>query len=375
MTNAIRTVIVKLAGRCNLNCSYCYVYNREDSSYRRRPRFISDEIFEAMLLRMRALADEAPRRRLSLVFHGGEPTLVGSERFDRLVQRAVSVLGPRLRGMSIQTNATLLTEEWVEVLRRNRISVGISLDGPVAVHDAARVDFRGRGSYAKTMTGIALLRRGGIEPKILCVINPNHSGREVYRHFRSEGITWMSFLLPDVSHDTRDQYYPGLGPTPIADYLIPIFDEWFAEDDPQVVVATFWDLIQRLLGGPGTTDAFGNPAMTYVIVETDGAIEPLDALRVCGDGFTTTGLNIMTDGLRGIGDQRSLLSRAVTVGFPLPTACRPCRYSAVCAGGYLPHRFSNENAFDNPSVWCRDIQALIDHVRDAVEVDGVTRAG
>lgn len=367
MESPIRTVIAKVATRCNLNCTYCYIYNHEDRSYLSRPRFISDDVFEAMLVRMRTYCDRREGHTLSLVFHGGEPTLMPVDRFDRLAQRATGVLGPRLRSMSIQTNATLLDERWVRVFLRHKMAVGVSLDGPPAVHDSARVDLRGQGSYAKTMAGIRVLREGGIDPNILCVINPGHSGLDVYRHFRGEEITWMSFLFPDVSHDSKDVFYPALGPTPVADYLIPIFDEWFAEDDPRVVVGVFWDLIQRLLGGPGTTDAFGNPLMTYVIVETDGAIEALDALRVCEEGLASSGLNVLTHDFDEVRTQSSsLLAQALGEPFELSTTCQSCEFQEVCGGGYLPHRYSRANGFNNPSVWCQDILVLLRHIRDTI---------
>ena len=365
----IRTVIAKVASRCNLNCTYCYIYNHEDKSFLSRPRFMSDEVFESMLSRMLTYCDRRTNHTLSLVFHGGEPTLMPPDVFDRLAECAQRVLGKRLRSISIQTNATLIDERWVRIFRRHNIGVGVSLDGPPAVHDAARVDLRGHGSYAKTMAGIRMLREGGINPNILCVINPGHSGLEVYRHFRREAVTWMSFLLPDVSHDSKHFFYPALGPTPVADYLIPVFDEWFGEDNPNVVIGIFWDLIQRLLGGSGSTDAFGNPLMTYVIVETDGSIEALDALRVCEQGLANSGLNVLTREFDDVqAHSSSLLAQALGEGFPLAPVCQRCQFRDVCGGGFLPHRYSRANGFNNPSVWCQDILKLLRHIRERIEV-------
>jgi uncharacterized protein len=359
----ISSLILKLVSPCNLNCRYCYIYNHEDQSYRSRPRLMSEEIFDATLRRVEEYCQRHYPRRVSLVFHGGEPTLMPVEQFDHLVTKTRATLRACLGRLSIQTNATLIDDAWVRVLRRHDVSVGVSLDGPPQIHDAVRVDHANRGSHARTMWGIHRMQAGGVTPKILCVVNPGTSGVEAYRHFRSQGITWMNFLLPDVSRDNKERRYGEYGATPVADYLIPIFDEWFAEDNPRVIVALFWELLQSLMGGPSSSDCFGNPLMSYVIVETDGSIEALDALRVCADGMTASGLNVLRNGFDDLSTGAPLAHRAVHVGFPLCSTCSACEFATVCGGGYLPHRYARLNGFDNPSAWCDDILAVLRHIQ------------
>jgi uncharacterized protein len=363
----IRSVIVKLASRCNLNCSYCYLYNHEDRGYLGRPKFMSEAVFAALLERILEYSLRRPGNSVSLVFHGGEPMLMPAARFDSFATLARERLGERLGRLSIQTNATRVDGGWTEALVRHGVSVGVSLDGPPQLHDSVRVDHGGRGSHAATLAGLLELRAAGLSPQVLCVVNPEQSGVEAYRHFRDIGIEWMNFLLPDVSHDNWDRLYGGLGPTPVADYLIPAFDAWMEEDDPDVVVGLFWELLQRLMGGPGMFDSFGNPLMSYLVVETDGSIEALDALKVCGDGIAASGLNVLEDGFDDLARGLPLVNRAVHEGFPVASKCRSCEVLGVCGGGYLPHRYARRNGFDNPSVWCRDILLLLGHLRKAIE--------
>lgn len=362
---AIAAVVLKLASRCNLNCSYCYIYQHEDKSYLRRPKFISDEVYERTLT---AMLDYCRQRgddyAMALTYHGGEPTLVGAGRFDRLAARAAEVLGPRLRLLAVQTNAVLLDAGWAEVFRRHQVRVSVSLDGPPEIHDAVRVDHQGRGTYAETVAGIRLLQESGITPRILSVVNPGRSGAGAYRHFRSLGITSMDFLLPDVTHDSRETFYGGLGPTPVADFLIPAFDAWLDEDDPEVEVRLFSNLLRGFLGDEPGSDAFGNPLMNYLIVETDGAIEALDALRVCADGIAGSGLNVLEHGFGDLAAALPLVHQAIHQGFPLAAPCRECPEREVCGGGHLPHRYSRARRFDNPSAWCADILKLFAHIRE-----------
>ena len=89
----IASLVVKVAERCNLNCSYCYMYNHADQSYLRRPVFMSDEVFDQLLVRIHEYCDRRPKHRMSLVFHGGEPMLIGAERFRRFTRLAREKLG------------------------------------------------------------------------------------------------------------------------------------------------------------------------------------------------------------------------------------------------------------------------------------------
>src|SRR2546428_165848 len=167
----IRSLVVKVAERCNLNCSYCYMYQHADQSFRLRPRFMADETFGWMLRRAR---DECARRhnQMSLVFHGGEPTLIGPARFARMAERARDVLGEALAYIAVQTNGTLLDQRWASVFRDFDVRVGVSLDGPPEINDRYRVDHHGHGSWARVRRGVDALRAEGIDPAVLTVVAP-----------------------------------------------------------------------------------------------------------------------------------------------------------------------------------------------------------
>ena len=206
---------------------------------------------------------------------------------------------------------------------------------------------------------------------ILSVISPGADGVSTYRHFRSLGIDRMAYLIPDVTHDSRDRLYGGLGSTPVADYLIPIFDEWMAEDDPNVYVRPFWGLIRTMLNGDGETDVFGNPPLSYLVIESDGEIEGLDALHVCKEGIARSGLNVSRNGFDDFTKAEPFVRQCLGSGIPLSATCVQCPQCAICGGGYLPHRYSSLNGFDNPSVWCADILAMLSHIRARVDTTSI----
>lgn len=367
---ALHSAIVKIASRCNLNCSYCYVYNHEDNGYLRRPVFMSPEVFEQTLRVLARHCDLHEPHRMTLLFHGGEPLLVGRDRFRRMVDLAHDLLGNRLRRLAVQTNATLIDRQWAALLRETAVDVSVSLDGTRAAHDAARIDHLGDGSYDDTVRGLDELHLAGLNPYILCVVNPRHSGLEVYEHFISLGLKRFDFLIPDVSHDNKPFRYGGLTEYPIADYLLPIFDAWLERDDPSIEIRLFENLLGVLMGGRSVSDAFGNIPMRYAIIEADGAIEGLDALRVCGNNLAASGLNVQTHSLDDLPLGNPVVYEAASHGFALPDRCRACPEATVCGGGYPPHRYSRARGFNNPSVWCKDILRVLAHMRDRMVQHG-----
>jgi uncharacterized protein len=367
--NLIEALVVKVAERCNLNCSYCYVYNHEDKTYMTRPSRMRDEIFEAMLMRALHYCKEHSPHSISITFHGGEPTLLGARCIDEWAGKTEKYLGDYLDSVGMQTNGTLLDADWIDVIKRHNIRVGVSMDGPAHVHDQLRVDHAGRGSHKAVLNGLALLLDAGLDPGLLCVLNPWQSGEVTYRYFRSLGLKRITFLLPDVSHDNKQKMYGALGATPVADFLIPVFDAWWSEDDPAVRVRPFWGLIRTMLGGHGETDAFGNPPMQYLIIESDGSIETLDALRVCANNITGSGLNVLQNEFDELKGARPLVYQLLRDGMPLSKTCLTCTEQQVCGGGYLPHRYASANGFDNPSVWCADILKLLAHIRNSLNAE------
>ena len=358
----IDNLVVKVAERCNLNCSYCYIYNHEDKSYVRRPKFMEESVFGHLLTRMKEYCDRRAPHSMSITLHGGEPTLLGPSRVAYYARRAREVLGNRLAGFCMQTNGTLLNDEWVRVIVENKIHVGISLDGPPEVHDACRVDHAGRGSHAATVRGLRVLQNAGLNPGVLSVINPIADGGDTYCYYRALGVSRMEFLFPDVSRDSKERLYGASG-TPVADFLMSAFDAWFGEDNPDISVRVLWSLLSSMMGSTHASDMFGNPLMSYLIIETDGSIQALDALRVCEEGIGESGLNVATDGFDDLARGLPLARRVIHNGVPLCRECLLCPEVAVCGGGYLPHRYSGKNGFDNPSAWCKDILKLIAHLR------------
>jgi uncharacterized protein len=360
----ITQLILKVASRCNLNCSYCFVYNKGDSTWRKRPAIMPVEIFEAALTRMRRHCAIAGQSHVSISFHGGEPCLIGPASFDSWCLKARHILqGVATVEFCIQTNGTLLNDKWADLFRKHKVRVGVSMDGPRQYNDVFRVDHLGRGSYGQVERGLSALERDGITYGILCVIPLGADPLDVHHHFLSLGCKQITYAFPHFTHDTIAPIRRLYGPTPCADFLIPIFDDWWFNGTMDVHIGDLCNMSRIILGGRSRIETLGNEAPHYVFVESDGEIEGLDNLRVCAEGMAKIHLNVLTSEFQDILQTDTMHRIALFKGMELPTGCRACCERDTCAGGYLPHRFSSTRGFDNPSVWCADLLKLFTHLR------------
>lgn len=365
----VSSFVVKIASRCNLNCKYCYVYNLTDKTYLQQPKVMSNEIIQATMEKARRHGLKHKLSSMDFILHGGEPLLAGPEFFRYFVETAKQVLLPEIRpAFTVQTNATLLTTEWLDLLNELEISFGISLDGTPEVNDANRVDHQGNGSYTRVAASLDLINSDEAYSKnmngILTVINVTSDPLEQYNHFKSLGIRTIDLRLPDATHDIPPPGYDrDRTTTPYADWLIPIFDQWFADANTGFTIRLFSNIIGLIFGSEISTVDIGARSANFAVIETNGSIEPTGALKACYEGITKVGLNVLTNEIDEFYDIPVVALFATAVD-ALPEACKICPIVSVCGGGKPPHRYSSENGFNNPSVYCKDLMKLIAHVQE-----------
>jgi uncharacterized protein len=311
-----------------------------------------------------------------VTLHGGEPTLIGAARAEAFFDAARGGLeGVADVRLAMQTNATRLTPRWVELLARHRVDVGVSMDGPQALHDRQRVDHRGRGSYVAARRGLELLRAGGVPFALLSVIDFETDPLEVHEHFCELGADHVNYLMPHFTHDDIAGVRTRYGATPCLDWLGPVLDHWWQHGTLRTVVQPFDAMARLILGGSSTLDQFGGAPLGFCFVETDGDIEGLDVLKICGDGFAATTHNVLAGGFAAFAAGDDLHAETVFRGRPLPAGCAACPEAQTCGGGYVPHRYLSGGGLDRPSVWCRDLLGLFGQLRRLLGVDhGETRA-
>ena len=358
------TVLLKTASRCNIDCSYCYVYQGPDTTWRLQPKRMRHHVVEAVCER---LIEQAGRQEtgFAIVLHGGEPLLLGFDELAALLGGLRARLSPDRHPISIQTNGTLLCESLLDLFAETRTSVSVSIDGPQEANDIARLDHRGRSTYAATIRGIRLLASHSESEFLfagtLSVIQPAVSPRLVYEFLKALGTPNMDFLLQDGNHDRLPPGKSHFGSTEYGQWLIGLVDLYLADSAP-VPIRLVDDTIKLCLGGTSRKEGTGKDQHGILIIETDGEIRKNDTLRASFEGADQFAArwNVTTTPLSRVLSSQEFVAYT---GMQVPTCsvCADCDLLAVCGGGMPLYRWSAERGYDNPSVYCHDHAAFIRH--------------
>lgn len=360
------TFVVKVASRCNLNCSYCYMYNLADRTYRNQPPVMNEDVTEAMIERIASHAVRHNVPWIHVILHGGEPLLMGKQRLGSWVKQVRDGLESHATPyFSVQSNGVLIDDQWIELLADLHVGIGISVDGPKEHHDRYRVDHKGRGSFDDVVAAIRKLQANRRGPEIfstvMAVVNPNIPPTEFFEFWQFLDVPGFDLSLPHANY----AHLPPTGVRSYGDWMIEFFDLWFTQNRPDRHVRYFENMLRMLFRYPVSTDNIGGRPVGVVVVETDGSIEPTDAFKCCEDGITKLGLNVLRDEFDSLYDYRMVWTLQHG-GAALCSTCQVCPVREVCGGGYMPHRYSRERGFDNPSVYCGDLLPLISHIRRRV---------
>ncbi len=364
--------VLKIHGRCNLACDYCYVYESADQSWRDRPAAMPAEVLDAAAARVSEHVRAHALPRVAIVLHGGEPLLAGRAAVAAAVARFRTALPSSCDvEVSIQTNGVLLTDAMLAMLDEHDVGVSVSLDGDREGHDRHRLRANGRGSHAEVMRG--LNRLAGAHRRLyrglLCTVDLDNDPIRTYEALLETGPPRIDFLLPHGTWAAPPPRRPvDGGGTPYADWLIAVFDRWYRAPRKETGVRLFEEIMNVLLGGQSRSENVGLSPVAMLVVDTDGTLQQVDSLKTSYAGAPETGLTVfdhpLDDALWHPGVVARQIGRAA-----LPGTCAACAVRDVCGGGAYAHRYREGRGYLNPSVYCPDLLKLIGHIGRTVQRD------
>jgi uncharacterized protein len=343
---------------CNLDCSYCFFLSKEMLYPGSRFR-MADDLLEAYLLQLIEAHSTAPE--VVIAWQGGEPTLMGLDFFRRAIELAESYLKPGQRARyTIQTNGTLLDDEWAAFFKEHDVLVGISIDGPREMHDAYRVNKGGKGSFDQVMRGLESLRAAEVEWNVLTTVHAMNAdyGRDVYRFLRDEcGASFVQFIpiiervaeadedgtVPWTSWRDRPLYEQkgtrvtgrSVSAKQYGRFLIDVFEEWVRRDVGEVYVQMFDVALANWVGAPPSLCVHAETCGGALALEHTGDLYSCDHFvepaHKLGNIMKTPMLELVaSQRQRQFGlDKRELL----------PDYCLECDVRFACHGGCPKDRF------------------------------------
>ncbi len=351
-------VMLKPAGaHCNLACKYCYYLEKNKLYPTAQRHLMSDEMLEQFT---REYIEAQTMSQVLFTWHGGEPLLRSIDFYRKALSLQQKYAGGRRIDNVIQTNGTLLTDEWCEFFAQNHWLVGISIDGPQPYHDHYRLTAAGKPSWKKVMQGIKLLKKHGVEWNAMAVVNADNANHplEFYRFFKENGCQFLQFT-PIVERLTRHE--DGRTLASLADkneipmseasvtpeqwgyFLCAIFDEWVRKDVGKIFVEIFDCTLANWMGiSPGIC-AYSKECGHAGVMEHNGDVYSCDHFVFPEYKLGNIRDHSLIDMLYG--EQQQEFSHLKHSS--LPRQCKECDMEFACHGECPKNRFMKDKYGDS----------------------------
>lgn len=359
-------VMVKPVGPvCNLACDYCYYLSKENL-FPGSDFCMTDNLLENFT-RQYIQAQHVPQ--VSFIWQGGEPALAGLDFFRKAVEYQKQYASPGVRiENAIQTNGTLLTDEWCTFFKENNFLVGISLDGPPDLHNVYRKDRAGKGSADRVLAGLALLKQHEVEYNVLCTVHAANADHplEVYRYLRDDLDSTFIQFIPIVERDNKTGYQVGnkvtsrsVSGVQYGRFLNQIFDEWIKRDVGKVFVQIFDVALSKWVGNQSGLCIFSETCGQALLLEHNGDlfscdhfVEPKHKLG-----------NITKTKLVDLVQSHSQHQFGIAKRDKLPKYCLECEVRFACNGGCPKNRILHTPDGEyGLNVLCDGYRAFFNHI-------------
>lgn len=337
-------VMIKPVGAlCNLDCTYCYYLDKKKLYTGDIARMDIEllEKFTEQYITANLRADE-----ISFCWHGGEPLLAGLDFFKKAVSLQKKYNPGKQISNSLQTNGTLINQDWVEFFRENNFLVGVSIDGPQAIHDSYRQSKRGQGTFTEVLKGIEMMYKGGVQYNTLTTVNNVNQdhGREIYLFLKSIGSYHMQFL-PVLEYIKSGIVPPGTPGSHVApwsvssqkygEFLCDIFDLWSNGDVGIRFNPFFESVLANYLGIPPGICAWCETCGNNVALEWNGDVYLCD--HFVYPEYKIGNIADMPFSQMACSDKLFRFGMGKRNG--LPDRCFRCAFYRLCYGECPKHRF------------------------------------
>ncbi|QJU41479.1 anaerobic sulfatase maturase [Serratia marcescens] len=336
---------------CNIDCTYCFYLEKEALYPERQQNWrMSDETL-ALYIQQHIHAQDGEQVIFS--WQGGEPTMMGLPFFRRIVELCRKYADGKRIQHSLQTNGLLLNEEWARFFAEHHFLIGISIDGPQALHDRYRTSRSGKGTHAQVLAALALLQEHGVEFNTLTVVGKHNVGqaREVYEFLLAAGSRHIQFIplverLSTAESTALKLVMPGESAATLAPWTVPawqygeflnqIFDIWVRRDVGRVYVQMFDVALSAWCERPPVLCVFAETCGHAFALEANGDLYNCDHFVYPEHRLG----NIHQQDIRTLNNSEQAHAFGRAKKTSLTPDCRQCEFRFVCHGGCPKHRFA-----------------------------------
>lgn len=344
---------------CNLCCDYCFYLEKKELYTSSLSHRMNQKQLELLIKKF--MKTDQPV--YSFLWQGGEPSVMGIEFYEKAVQlqKKYCPSGKKVFN-AIQTNGFALSDKFIKHLQRNNYLVGLSMDGPQAIHDSHRVTRNRNGSHKKVLSAWKKLNSAGVETNTVTLVSASNVkyADKIYQYFKEIGSSFHQYI-PCVEFDKNGNLLPfAITAREWGDFLCELFNVWYEEDITRISIRYFDALLEKMVTGNNAICQLGNCCDSYLVAENNCDIYPCDF-------FVRNDLllgNLKKISFPAIRKSKKYISFSATKADISPR-CRGCQYFKYCAGDCMKHRLQST---DNLSHLCEGYKQFFEHSLNKLKI-------
>ena len=361
--------IIKPTYACNFRCKYCYLSN----STKRLSDLINVDLVKKSILQIKETLLNDNRKKIAFIWHGGEPMLWGIDNYCEIWAYMQQELSGYDVHNSMQTNLSLVTDEWIDLFLQYNVHVGFSLDGTQAIHDQQRVDVHGNPTFERIIANYRRCKERGMQIGCIVVGSKKHQGHiaELYRFMRDEGIGFKfnPLFCSGEAQNNMDEY--GITPDEYAQMSIELFDLWFDDRQGKITESNFVEIASNIATGKPTGCMFTkNCQDNFLAIAPTGDVMPCG--RFCDNDMLQYSYgNLHNETLGEILPRIKETETYKRAEYIATSGCKDCRWYHICHGGCLHDGFLASSDFRHKTFLCPAYKQIFAHIEHRLKDNGI----
>ena len=356
------TFIIKPTYSCNFRCKYCYLSNET----KQQSQMFDAEFAKRIVKQLKLLLLEKSCRKLTIIWHGGEPMLWGIENYRAIFAYMQQELAGYEVQNSMQTNLSMVNDEWIDLFLQYNVRVGFSLDGTREIHDQQRVGVHGEPTFERIIANYRSCKERGMRIGCIVVGSKKHIGHipELYHFMRDEGINFKFNPLFCSGEAQNNILNYGITPEEYAQMAIELFDLWFYDNQGQITESNFVEIASNIATGKPTGCMFSkNCQDSFLAIATTGDVMPCG--RFCDNDLLQYSYgNLHKETLAEILPRIRQSETYKRAEYISQSGCKDCRWYNICHGGCLHDGFLASGDFRHKTFLCSAYKRIFTHIEE-----------